>query len=83
MRRYIRINNVSGRLLLQTMSRPRLAAKAVLSIAYGVPKTLFALIRGKGLRLVDTRYITRGIGWWGAAFGNLVQEYARPSTGTR
>lgn len=83
MRRYIRVNNVSGRLLLQTISRPRLAAKAVLSIAYGVPKTAFALIRGKGLRLVDTRYITRGIGWWGAAFGNLVQEYARPSAGAR
>lgn len=79
MRRYIRINNVSGRLLLQTTSRPRLAAKAVASIAYGIPKTAFALVRGKGLRLVDTRYITRGIGWWGAAFGSFVQEYARPS----
>lgn len=78
MRRYVRINNVSGRLLLATTSRPKLALKAVGSIAYGIPKTAFALIRGKGLRLVDTRYITRGLGWWGAATDRLVQEYARP-----
>jgi succinoglycan biosynthesis protein ExoM len=79
MRRYIRVNNVSGRLLLETTSRKKLAARAVASIAYGVPKTAFALVRGKGLRLVDTRYITRGIGWWGAATNRLVQEYARPA----
>ncbi|NQX35590.1 glycosyltransferase family 2 protein [Herbiconiux sp. VKM Ac-2851] len=77
MRRYIRINNVSGRLMLDDISRAHLAFKAVLSIAYGIPRTLFALIRGKGLRLADTRYITRGIGWLGAASDRLVREYRR------
>jgi succinoglycan biosynthesis protein ExoM len=81
MRRYIRINNVSGRLLLDDISRPRLACMALLSIGYGIPKTLFALVRGKGLRLIDTRYITRGIGWWGAVSDRLVQEYKRSTAG--
>jgi succinoglycan biosynthesis protein ExoM len=80
MRRYIRVNNVSGRLMLRRMSRTRLLAKAVASIAYGIPKTAFALVRGKGLRLVDTRYITRGFGWIGAASNHLVQEYAREAS---
>lgn len=77
MRRYIRVNNVSGRMMLREISRAELVAKALASIAYGIPKTALALARGKGLRLVDTRYVTRGLGWLGAASDRLVQEYAR------
>ncbi|ROQ63872.1 succinoglycan biosynthesis protein ExoM [Rathayibacter sp. PhB152] len=78
MRRYIRVNNVSGRMMLATTSRPVLLSKALASIAYGVAKTTFAVVRGKGLRLVDTRYVTRGLGWLGAVSDRLVQEYSRP-----
>jgi len=80
MRRYIRINNVSGRIILETTSRRSLAMRATTSILIGVPKTALALVRGQGLRLVDTSYITRGIGWWGAVRNRVVQEYARPDS---
>ena len=79
MRRYIRVNNVSGRMMLATTPRPVLLVKAVASIAYGVAKTTLALVRGKGLRLIDTRYVTRGLGWIGAVTDRLVQEYSRPA----
>jgi succinoglycan biosynthesis protein ExoM len=80
MRRYIRINNVSGRIMLRTTSAPRLAGKAVWHIAVGTGRTAAAILTGKGLRLKDTAQITRGIGWLGAISGRHVQEYQR-STG--
>ncbi len=79
MRRYVRLDNVSGRLLLTRTSRPALAAQAVGSIAYGVARTGAALVSGRGLRLKDTCHITRGLGWIGAASNRLVQEYSRPN----
>ncbi|MBF4463521.1 MULTISPECIES: glycosyltransferase family 2 protein [unclassified Rathayibacter] len=82
MRRYIRLDNVSGRLLLSTTSRPVLAAKGIGNIAYGVLRTAAALLVGKGLRLKDTCHITRGLGWLGAVSDRLVQEYSRPASST-
>lgn len=80
MRRYIRINNVSGRLLLRRISPWRLGVKAVLHILYGTLRTGIALITAKGLRLCDTGHITRGLGWLGALSGRHVQEYRRSSS---
>lgn len=79
MRRYIRINNVSGRLLLRSTPPWKLLVRAVGHIAVGTAKTAVALATGKGLRLRDTAQITRGLGWIGAVSGRHVQEYQRPT----
>lgn len=79
MRRYIRINNVSGRLILRSTPPWKLTVRAVGHIAVGTAKTALALATGKGLRLRDTAQITRGLGWIGAASGRHVQEYQRPT----
>lgn len=80
MRRYIRINNVSGRLMLRSTPPWKLAVRAVGHIAMGTAKTAVALVTGKGLRLRDTAQITRGLGWIGAVSGRHVQEYQRPTS---
>lgn len=80
MRRYIRINNVSGRILLRSTPPARLAARAIGHIAVGTVRTAGAVVTGKGLRLRDTSHITRGLGWLGAVSGRHVQEYRRPAS---
>lgn len=77
MRRYIRINNVSGRLLLRTRPAWKVSAAAIGHIGVGLIRTGGALVTGRGLRLQDTAHITRGLGWLGAVSGRHVQEYRR------
>ncbi len=78
MRRYNRINNVSGRLLLRSRPAWKLSAAAIGHIGIGLVRTGAALVTGRGLRLQDTSHITRGLGWLGAVSGRNVQEYRRP-----
>jgi len=77
-RRGIREGNVSGRLRLREIHRPRLFIEGVARVLYGVARQTVDYVSGRGPRAKSFAYITRGLGWIGASRNQFVIEYARP-----
>ena len=76
-RRGVREGNVSGRLRLASVGRPRLFLEGISRIVLGAIRQCISFITLRGLRARDIAYITRGLGWIGASRDRLVVEYAR------